>query len=66
METQLDEDALELAGCVADFTDRHPQISVVAPDASGSGLWEVRIGGSVAAWDDGDRMFAYLVLAYDT
>jgi hypothetical protein len=65
METELDEDALELAERIADFTDRHPEITVAAPDATESHLWEMRVGDGLAQWDNGWRLWLYLQAAYD-
>jgi hypothetical protein len=46
------------------FTRKHPEITVGAPYATFSKLWEVRGPGGTSQWDNGFRMIDFLEQRY--
>jgi hypothetical protein len=46
------------------FLRRHPEFTIAAPYATFSKLWEVRIGNSTTAYDNGFRMMTSLEERY--
>jgi hypothetical protein len=46
------------------FTGKHPEITIAAPCATFSKLWEVSGAGGTSQWDNGFRMIDFLEQRY--